>query len=300
MHNTDPYPSRQADRPAILERREPVLHGGAAVSGPLSATDLRRFEHDGFLVVDNVLNPHEIDVLRQELEQTCQSLRGKDDPVVISEPGSGDIRSVFMVHQINQTFAGLAAHPRIMSLVQQILDDDVYIHQSRINLKPAFKGKDFYWHSDFETWHVEDGMPAMRAVSCSIPLTVNTAHNGPLMLVPGSHRHFVACVGDTPDDNYKQSLRVQETGTPDDDSLRTLVELGGIEAPLVQPGSVLLFDCNTMHGSSSNITPFARSNAFMVYNALSNKVTEPYGGKRPRPEFVASRETIAPLDARNG
>ncbi|MES8739290.1 phytanoyl-CoA dioxygenase family protein, partial [Cutibacterium acnes] len=73
------------------------------------------------------------------------------------------------------------------------------IHQSRINLKNGFNGKEFYWHSDFETWHVEDGMPNMRAVSCSITLTDNTVYNGSLMVIPGSHKYFVSCVGETPE-----------------------------------------------------------------------------------------------------
>ena len=55
-----------------------------------------------------------------------------------------------------------------MTIAEQILGSQVYIHQSRVNLKPGFKGKEFYWHSDFETWHIEDGMPRMRALSCSI------------------------------------------------------------------------------------------------------------------------------------
>jgi ectoine hydroxylase len=274
--------------------RDPYRSRVAA--GPLDARQLRRFEHDGYLLVEDALAPGEVAVLQQELETMCRAYAETDDPIVVREPDSGDVRSIFMVHRASAVFRRLAAHPTIAAIARQLLADEVYVHQSRINLKPAFRGKEFYWHSDFETWHVEDGMPRMRAVSVSLPLSRNTPLNGPLMLVPGSHRHFVACVGATPEDNYKRSLRRQETGVPDDASLSALVELGGIEAPLAQPGSLLLFDCNTMHGSGPNMTPTPRSNAFLVYNAVSNRVTAPFGGGRPRPEFVASRETIAPLD----
>ena len=88
-------------------------------------------------------------------------------------------------------------------MAEQLLGSRVYVHQSRINYKSGFDGKEFYWHSDFETWHAEDGLPRMRAVSASIALSDNTPLNGPLMLIPGSHRHFVACIGETPDDHYK-------------------------------------------------------------------------------------------------
>jgi ectoine hydroxylase len=109
----------------------------------------------------------------------------------------------------------LTRDPRILAKAREILGGDVYIHQSRINYKPGFRGKEFYWHSDFETWHVEDGMPRMRAVSCSIALTPNYEFNGPLMLVPGSHRYFLSCVGETPEEHYKESLKKQEIGVPD-------------------------------------------------------------------------------------
>ena len=136
-------------------------------------------------------------------------------------------------------------------------------------------------------------MRQMRAVSASIALTENTANNGPLMLVPGSHHYFVACVGATPEEHYKSSLQRQEIGVPDHDSLRWLVEQGGIEAPVGPPGSLVLFECNTMHGSNSNITPLPRSNVFLVYNSVDNALAAPFAAPKPRPDFIASRDVAA-------
>jgi len=124
----------------------------------------------------------------------------------------------------------------------------------------------------------------------SVQLVDNFEFNGPLMLMPGSHKTFVTCVGETPDDHYKQSLRKQEYGVPDRDSLAKLAEQHGIVAPTGPAGSVVIFDCNTMHGSNGNITPFPRANAFMVYNAEANRLVAPFGAETPRPEFVGARE----------
>ena len=181
-------------------------------------------------------------------------------------------------------------------MARQILGSEVYVHQSRVNLKPGFDGKEFYWHSDFETWHVEDGMPRMRALSASIALTHNHPFNGPLMLIPGSHKTFIPCVGKTPDEHYRQSLKKQEYGVPDQASLKRLTDRGGIVAPTGPAGSVLFFDCNTMHGSNSNISPFARSNVFFVYNSVENALTEPHCGLKPRPEHIATRESFRALE----
>ncbi len=140
------------------------------------------------------------------------SARTNITDVIIREPESDEVRSVFAIHHINAVFKELSRHPRLLAIVEYILGSQPYIHQSRINFKPGFTGKEFYWHSDFETWHVEDGMPRMRALGCSIALEDNFHFTGPLMVIPGSHKHFVACVGETPENHFKQSLESSSTG----------------------------------------------------------------------------------------
>src|SRR3546814_5528692 len=95
------------------------------------------------------------------------------DTTLVRSPGSDVGRSIFRVHELSDRLARLARDPRLIHIARQILGSEVYMHQSRANMKPGFKGKEFYWHSDFETWHVEDGMPGMRALSCSALLTDN-------------------------------------------------------------------------------------------------------------------------------
>jgi ectoine hydroxylase len=297
----DAYPSRRTQRPEILERRDPVVHGEWTPGAPLTREQAAQFDRDGFLVLRDLFAEGEVEVLCDEATRLRTAPDGKLDPqTVIAEPDSGAVRSVFKVHCQSALFGRLAADARLSRVARFLLDDDVYIHQSRMNYKPGFRGKEFYWHSDFETWHVEDGMPRMRAVSMSILLTANTPHNGPLMLIPGSHRHYVACVGETPEEHYKQSLRAQEYGVPDDDSLTFLASQGGIEAPIGPAGTVVAFDCNMMHGSAGNITPYPRSNAFIVYNAISNALEAPFGPASPRPDFIATREAVAPVTPVSG
>ena len=144
----------------------------------------------------------------------------RQDPAVagsgktIKEPDSGAIRSVFAIHKDNELFARVAADERTAGIARFILGGDLYVHQSRMNFKPGFTGKEFYWHSDFETWHIEDGMPRMRCLSCSILLTDNEPHNGPLMLMPGSHKHYVRCVGATPENHYEKSCASRRSASP--------------------------------------------------------------------------------------
>nr|WP_150959928.1 ectoine hydroxylase [Aneurinibacillus sp. XH2] len=286
----DLYPSRIHDKPTITSRKDPVVYPDAGFTGPLSKEQLDSFERNGYLFLESFFSEEETAGLKEELNKVWQESADRRVPEVIREPGGDEVRSVFAVHRDNEVFRELSRNSRIVGAVQQILGSEAYIHQSRINFKPGFTGKEFYWHSDFETWHVEDGMPRMRALSCSVALEDNYAYNGALMVVPGSHKHYISCVGRTPDENYKSSLRKQIYGVPDNDSLKWLVEQGGIEMPTGKAGSILLFDCNIMHGSNSNITPYPRSNVFMVYNSVENKLVAPYSGQKPRPDYIATRD----------
>lgn len=288
---TDLYPSRVSDEVAILERKDPVLYGR---SGPLRSEQAEFYERNGYLFLEGFFSEQEVQAMRDELNRVWQVCSDLDDDEVVREPGGDEIRSVFRAHQTSDLFNRIARSRRLLDIVRQILGSEVYIHQSRINFKPGFKGKEFDWHSDFETWHVEDGMPRMRAVSCSIALTDNNPHNGPLMLIPGSQHHFISCAGKTPENNYATSLRKQEVGVPDDKSLMWLTErAGGIDAALVKAGSVVLFECNTMHGSNTNLSPYPRSNLFLVYNSVENALVAPFSGLAPRPEYLAHREVEA-------
>lgn len=298
---TDVYESRAAKDAAIIMRRDPVVYTDltAEVGPGASRERLEAYKRDGFMLLEGFFPAHEIKALLEEVERMARDPRTSRREESICEPGSDVVRSVFKVHQINRMLSRLSRDRRLVNIAKQIVGSDVYVHQSRANLKPGLFGKEFYWHSDFETWHVEDGMPGMRAVSCSILLTDNTDSNGPLMIMPGSHQYFISCIGETPDDHYKESLRKQEYGVPDSDSLRFLADQNGIRSMVAPAGSVVFFDCNAMHGSNSNISPYPRSNVFFVYNSTENTLNSPKYGLNPRPEFIATREdftAIKPID----
>ncbi len=179
---------------------------------------------------------------------------------------------------------------RVAGAARQILGSEVYLHQTRINYKPGFGGSGFDWHSDFETWHTEDGMPTPRCLSASILLTDNHAQNGPLMLMPGSQQTFITCVGETPEDNFRSSLKKQVLGIPDRTMIELMYKRHGIHTATGAAGSMILFDSNTLHGSNGNITPDPRSNVFAVFNSVENTLVEPFAAPARRPAYIASRD----------
>ncbi|MCL7945388.1 ectoine hydroxylase [Marinobacter sp. ATCH36] len=298
--SNDAFPSRlkeSEDRIDPFIRTNPVIHSGNEYRwhGPLDEVALSKYERDGFLWFEGFFNQERMAPFFEELRQMAQDKELLASDQVIQDPNTGDIRSVFAMHELSDHFNRLTRDPRILGMVRQLLGGEVYIHQSRINDKYGFEGSGFYWHSDFETWHCEDGMPRMRAVSASLMLTDNNEFNGPLMLIPGSHHYFIPCVGETPDLNWQQSLRSQRLGVPDQKALAMMANRGGIQAPKGPAGSLMLFESNTLHASNSNMSPWPRSNLFFVYNSVDNLLVEPYAANSERPDFLGARKNTAPL-----
>ncbi|MBQ0830324.1 ectoine hydroxylase [Streptomyces tagetis] len=287
--DTDLYPTRGATEVAT-PRLDPAVWSDLDAPGPIAPDGLRAFDRDGFLAIDRLIGPDEVAVYHRELERLTSDPEIRADERSIVEPKSKEIRSVFEVHRISEVFAALVRDERVVGRARQILGSDVYVHQSRINVKPGFGASGFYWHSDFETWHAEDGLPRMRTVSVSIALTENHDTNGGLMIMPGSHKTFLGCAGATPKDNYKKSLQMQDAGTPSDEALTRMASEHGIRLFTGKAGSATWFDCNAMHGSGDNITPFPRSNVFIVFNSVENTAVEPFAAPVRRPDYIGARD----------
>lgn len=286
----DLYPTRVIGESVPQPRIDPTVWGQAP--GPLDGEQLNRYESNGYLVLDDLLSGQEVDLYRAELQRLSEDPVLRASERVILEPESDELRSVFEVEKVSQLFADLLQSSRLTDIARQVLDSDVYIHQSRVNYKPGFGGAPFHWHTDFETWHSEDGMPRPRAFSVSIALTENHPFNGPLMVMPGTHKTFVPTIGATPLDYHKESLQVAapSVGSPDRKHLTRMADEHGIQQITGPAGSAVMFDSNLLHGSNGNLSPFARSNIFIVYNSVENTLEEPFSAPKPRPQHLSNRE----------
>ena len=250
-----------------------------ALTGPMR----QDFEDHGFLVLPGLFSEDEIAAVRAEVE-TVASQTG---PEVVYELESDAVRMVYGAHRHNEAFRRLSRHPRWLEPVQALMGGPVYIHQSRLNTKAAFHGGAWTWHQDYATWSDRDGLREPRAFMVAVLLDEATMVNGPLMLVPGSHRRglIAAAVDNHESPNYTV-FRISE------DHLAQVVDAGGIE-PVVGPaGSVLISHANMVHGSAGNITPWPRRIFYLNVAAVDNPPT-----KFDRAEHLCTRDwsPIGPL-----
>ncbi len=245
----------------------------------VTTDQVRQFETEGWLFLPQVFSAEEIAVLRTEADAIFRTERQE-----IWREKSGAPRTAFAAHTYNEGFRLLGAHPRLIRPVEQLFGEQLYMHQFKINAKAAFDGEVWQWHQDYGTWARDDGMPEPRAMNISVFLDEVMPINGPLMLVPRSHRHGTLAAG------HDETTTSYPLWTLDHETVARLVDEGGIVTPTGKPGGVLMFHGNLVHGSAGNITPYPRKIVYLTLNAVSNYIRTP-----TRPDWIAHRD-FAPID----
>ena len=246
----------------------------------LSQDQLVTFDREGYLFLPDSFAEEEVAILRSEAEPIYATDRKE-----MWREKSGAPRTAFAAHTYNDAFRRLAAHPRLIQPVEQLLGEVVYVHQFKINAKAPFDGELWQWHQDYGVWAREDGMPEPRAMNISVFLDEVMPFNGPLMFIPRSHKTGVLEAGrDTTTTSYP-------IWSLDNETVARLTAEGGIVAPTGKPGSVLMFHGNLVHASPPNMTPYPRKIVYLTLCAVSNHIT-----KFTRPEWIAHRD-FSPIAA---
>jgi ectoine hydroxylase len=263
----------------------------------MKLTDQQRatYHDQGYLFVPDCFTPAEAELLRAQLP----GVYAEPNPGTVYEEGTDVVRMVHGVHADNEVFGRLVRHPKVLEPARQLLDDHVYVHQFKINAKAAFTGDVWAWHQDFVFWHAEDGMPTPRSVNAAVFLDDVTEFNGPLIVVPETHKigmrdtdeKSVDVAQDDPE--WMSHMTVELKYSLEQETLAENVTKYGMVGPKGAAGSVLFFSPSIFHGSAPNMSPFSRTLALISYNSVENKLQDV---PNPRPWFLANRD-FTPLDA---
>ena len=246
----------------------------------LSPDQKTQFERDGYLFFPGHFTPQET----RTLLDAVPALYERREDYNVREKGKEAVRTNFAAHLYSAPFARLARHPRMIEPVADLLGEQLYMHQFKINGKMAFEGDVWQWHQDYGTWLNDDMMPTERAMNIAIFLDDVSEHNGPLMFIPGSHKKGVV------DARHDLTTTSYPLWTVDNDLIRQLVQRaggknGGIVSPKGPAGSMILFHSCLVHASGSNLSPFNRVAVYLSLCAVSNHIR-----RHKRPEYIAHRD----------
>ncbi len=241
--------------------------GNINKEGAMTTTPAAEYDDQGFIYRPELLTPDDVGVMTDELDRILSA--DPSHPGVIFEKDGRTPRSVFNPHLYNDLYGRVIRHPRLLNAVEELLGEQVYAYQLAINCKAAFNGDVWFWHQDYPTYRYDDHIAEPRMVNALIFLDEVTNLNGPLMIVPGSHR-LEAGKTEESTAGTSYTLRYAEP-----DAIESEVRRGGVVAPTGPAGSVIFMNPNALHGSTANLSPWPRRMITLTYNAMSNKATSP-------------------------
>ncbi|MFA5884907.1 MAG: phytanoyl-CoA dioxygenase family protein [Acidimicrobiia bacterium] len=161
------------------------------------------------------------------------------------------VSKVFILHTGDPVFTGFSRDPRLGELLGGMLGDDVDCFLSQFIFKnPGARGQP--WHQDSLYFPFEPD----HQVGIWLAVTAATPENGPLSVMPGSHREPVH--EHVPDQRADANLGYTE-----------IVDYAfdGAVQVLMEAGDLLVFDSHLMHCSTDNVSDGVR--AAMVYHFAS-------------------------------
>jgi phytanoyl-CoA hydroxylase len=157
----------------------------------ISERDIAHYRDAGYLVVPDVLESEMLAKLRAALDAlvaNAASVSAHTD-VYDLEPGhtpqAPKVRRIKLPHSHTPVFWELANYPRMVSILEKLLGPSgVRLQSSKINLKAPHYGSPVEWHQDWGFYpHTNDDMLAV-----GVMLDDSFLENGPLLVVPGSHK----------------------------------------------------------------------------------------------------------------
>ena len=263
----------------------------------LSKPQISNYHETGYLFIENVFDEEEVQRLLKEME----SIITENCEQRILEK-NGAVRSFFSPESKSKLFADLIRLDRLVYPAKQLLRSEVYKHQTKLNTKQALMGDWWEWHQDFIYWNKEDGMQEPNVVTAMIYLNDVNEFNGPLVVIPGSHKKGQIDISANKaqsskgndwfskyvqSKNYMSSLTTNLKYTLKDNMLSEMIKGNGLSSIKGPAGSVVFFHGNLFHASSNNLSPWNRYTFLITYNSIENKLSHM---ERPRPSFISNRD----------
>ena len=156
----------------------------------LTRSQIDEYNEVGAIVVTDVLSDTELHRLRAVTDGLIERARGlttHDDVYDLEDshaPDNPRVRRIKATHLQHPEYARLMRHPKIIGVLADLWGPDIRFDTAKLNMKCAGFGAPVEWHQDWAFYpHTNDNLAAVGVMMDDMEMA-----NGPLMIVPGSHR----------------------------------------------------------------------------------------------------------------
>lgn len=210
----------------------------------LSQAQIDEYNRVGAIVVPDVLSGDEVAELRRVTDGFVERARSvsKHDHVYDLEDthsaAEPRVRRIKTPHLHHEAYGRLVKHPGILAALQSLWGPDIRFDTAKLNLKSAGFGAAVEWHQDWAFYpHTNDDLAAVGIMMDDMGL-----ENGPLMIVPGTHRGPVF--------DHHDGGRFCGAMDPS----RGDVDYGAAVPLTGKAGSITIHHVRAVHGSAPNLS----------------------------------------------
>jgi ectoine hydroxylase-related dioxygenase (phytanoyl-CoA dioxygenase family) len=160
--------------------------------GMLSKDQVELYRKDGYLLLEDVLSAEELATLRRvtdELVAASHAVTEHDhvyDLEPTHTPQEPRVRRIKEPHKVHPVYRQIAFSDRIAEILSPLIGttSGIRFQTGKLNMKSAGFGAAVEWHQDWAFYpHTNDDLLAI-----GLYLDDCGPDNGPLMVIPGSHR----------------------------------------------------------------------------------------------------------------
>ena len=223
-----------------------------------------QFWTNGFLVVENAVNDKQLGNLKKTFSDWVEESRNhKDDygktkdgrPRFDLQPGhSFDVpgpRRIQSPEEISEVFANVMRNGRSVDMCAELIGQGIRFHHGKVNSKLPGTATKVNFHQDFPF----EPMTNDDMITCLLFIDDVTLENGPLEVVPGTHKGPL----------YSHWHNGIFTGSVSDEILAEhedkIIRCTG------KAGSVCLMHASLLHGSAPNLSNKSRTLYISTYYA---------------------------------
>ncbi len=215
------------------------------------------YNEQGYLVLENQVPLSTIEAIRSEISGFKREAKGMTESNECLDledshtPEEPRIRRIKLPHTQSDVVKDLMLSDCILAPVRDLIGPNLRLHTTKLNMKSAGYGAVIEWHQDFAFYpHTNDDVLAVGVIIDDMG-----SENGPLMVMPGSHRgpiydHHI-------DGVFAGAMNLATNGLSLDDA----VELNG------PAGSISIHHGRIAHGSAPNTSD--RDRRLLFYEVMA-------------------------------
>ena len=220
----------------------------------LTEAQIAQYRDDGYLLVEDVLEPATLARLKAVTDELVAGAAGLEDHTKVFDlepshrPDAPRVRRIKSPQFAHPFYWDLASHPRIMAALEPLVGANIRLRPGgKLNMKSSAYGAPVEWHQDWAFYpHTNQDVLAV-----GILLDDMDSANGPLLVLPGSHKGPIY-------DHHSQgafcgAIDVREAGL----DVANAREVHG------RAGSISIHHVRLVHGSALNTS--SRQRRLLLY-----------------------------------